>query len=242
MQNLLCARHLCLQLLILSCLNNLNAQNLGIGTNNPRAKLHIVNGTEGTMNFPFETVVVEKSDDSKLGIYNTSPNPVNLKATSLALGFTKYLDSNGNYSSYEMQYGVWDNSGFLLRFNALSRGVAGNYIPNKSYSNILCLDTKGHVGINLTQGQLVAPTIPTANLHVNGTVRFENLPPAVNSGRVLVVDANGNLKVSTNTTANRTAASPGASNIVDEIELLKQEINNLMEKILSLEQEIKNRN
>lgn len=217
---------------------NLKAQNIGFGTNNPRAKVHIVNGHEGTMNFPYETLVVEKSEDSKLGIYSTSANPVNFNASSIALGYTNYLDSNGNYPSYEMQYGVWANTGLILRFNALSRGANGNYIPNKSYTNVLCLDSKGQVGINLTQGLPVAPVKPTANLHVKGTVRFENLPPALTGGNYLVVDAGGNIKVSANSTPNRQLIPTGSLNIGHEIELLKQQINTMKEKVLMLEKEV----
>ena len=223
---------------ILPLTNHLEAQNLGIGTNKPRVKLHIVNGVEGVMGFPYETLVVEKSDDSKLGIYSTSSNPVNLKASSIALGYTNYLDINGNYPSYEMQYGVWDNAGFILRFNALSRSINGTYIPTKSYSNVLAMDAKGQVGINLTQGQAIAPISPTANLHVNGSVRFQNLPPATSGGNYLVVDASGNVKISANSTANRTVSSVGSANTAEEVELLKDEINKLLQRITMLEQKI----
>lgn len=229
-----------LSLLFLSVKDNIIAQHLGIGTKNPRAKLHLVNGLEGTMGFPYETLVVEKSDDSKLGIYSTSPNPVNLKASSIALGFTNYLDINSNYSSYEMQYGIWDNVGFILRFNALSRNESGGYVPSKSYSNVLSLDTKGHVGVNLTQGQTVAPIAPSANLHVNGTVRFQNLPAATTGGSYLVVDANGNVKVSSGTIAYRPGSTTtSSSSPAEEIELLKVEVSELMKRILQLEQQIK---
>lgn len=229
-----------LSLLFLFCISDINAQNLGIGTTNPRVKLHLVSGVnEGTMGFPYETLVVEKNEDSKLGIYSTAPNPVNYMASSIALGYTNYLDANGNYPSYEMQYGIWTNTGFILRFNALSRNANGVYIVNKSYSNILCLDTKGNVGINLTQGQAIAPISPTANLHVNGTVRFQNLSTATTGGNYLVVDASGNVKVSANSTANRQITSSVSTNVDTEIALLKQEIDILKEKILMLEETIK---
>ncbi len=224
-----------LSLILLVFNDQVKAQNLGIGTVNPRVKLHLVNGLEGTMGFPYETLVLEKSQDSKLGIYSTAPNPINLNASSIALGYTNYVDVNGNYPSYEMQFGEWTNAGFILRFNALSRAANGTYIVNKSYSNILCLDTKGNVGINLTQGLAIAPVSPTANLHVKGTVRFENLPSAITGGRYLVVDANGNVKVSASSIANRSSTTTLSTYAVDEIELLKEEIKILKEKILLLE-------
>ncbi|WP_394767237.1 hypothetical protein [Ferruginibacter sp.] len=183
----------CVTILLLSL--NLKAQNIGIGTNNPRANVHIVTGTEGIMEFPYESLVVEKSDDSKLGVYSTSSNPVNYKASSIALGYTNYKDNYGNFPSFETQYGVWNNPGFILRFNALNINTSGQYVPLNSYGNILIMDTKGHVGINLTQGQAVAPIEPTANLHVNGTVKFQNLPYASSGGNYLVVE-NGKLKIS----------------------------------------------
>lgn len=214
----------------------LTAQNIGFGTNNPRALVHILNGGEGVMNFPYETLVVEKSEDSKLGIYSTSTNPVNYKASSITLGYTNYLDENGHYPSYEMQYGIWANSGFILRFNALARNAAGNYLANSTYSNVLCLDTKGHVGINLTTGLPVAPESPTANLHVNGTVRFQNLPPAVKGGNFLLVDVKGNVSVSSNYTPGRIGTPNNSTNNSDEIILLKQEIENLKTRLSELEQ------
>jgi hypothetical protein len=212
------------------------AQNIGLGTSNPRAKVHIVDGAEGTMNFPYETLVVEKSEDAKLGIYSTSPNPVNYKASAIALGYTNYLDSNGNYPSFEMQYGQWSSSGFMLRFNSLRRSVSGNYLVNDSYSNVLCIGTRGNIGINLTNGLPIAPVVPTANLHVNGTVRFQNLPAAVNGGRFLVVDAQGNISVSANSTPNRPVAATNQAILSEEALILRSEIETLKARILQLEQ------
>lgn len=212
-----------------------NAQNIGIGTTNPRVPVHVVSGAEGNMGFPYETVVVEKSEDSKLGIYSTSPNPTNFKAASVALGFTNYTDAQGNYPGYEMQFGEWSNAGFILRFNALSRNASGNYLVNQTYSNILCLDRTGRVGINLTQGQPVAPLRPSANLHVNGSVRFQNLPQATAGGNYLLIDTNGNLVVSSDFSAIRPVSNPGVEINAEDIRVLKEEITLLKQKVASLE-------
>lgn len=214
------------------------AQNIGMGTSNPRVPLHLVSGLEGTMDFPYETLVVEKSEDSKLGIYSTSPNPTNYRASAVALGYTNYRDNIGYYPSYEMQFGEWSNAGFILRFNALSRNAAGEYMPYQTYSNILCLDRTGHVGINLTEGQPVAPLRPTANLHVKGTVRFQNLPAATSGGNYLLIDANGNLVVSSDFSSIRSNGTSQQENNTDNIRLLQEEISLLKEKVALLENKI----
>lgn len=219
------------------CTTYAQTNRFGLGTTDPKTYLHIVDGLTGNMAFPYEAAVIEKTEDSKLGIYSTSPNPVDYKTSAVALGFTNYTDANGNYSGYEMQYGIWTNPGYILRFNALSRNAAGLYVPGSSYSNILVLDREGHVGVNLTTGQTVAPRKPSANLHVNGTVRFENLPSATTGGNYLVVDQSGNVRVSSGTTANRPASTTGTAS-ASEVNSLKNEIRILNQRIVALEKKI----
>ncbi|MES2432061.1 MAG: hypothetical protein V4556_14090 [Bacteroidota bacterium] len=213
----------------------------GLGTTNPKTYLHIVDGLSGNMGFPYEAAVIEKTEDSKLGIYSTSTYPVDYKTSAVALGFSNYLDQNNQYSGFEMQYGIWSNSGYILRFNALSRNTAGNYVAATSYSNILVMDRQGRVGINLTTGQPVAPQKPSANLHVNGTVRFQNLPEASTGGNYLVVDDSGNIKISSGTIANRPVVNTETVTAAEEIVLLKEQIRILNERILALEQKTSKR-
>ncbi len=75
----------------------------------------------------------------------------------------------------------------------------------------------GNLGINTTA--------PGARLHVNGTVRFENLPSG--SGSALVIDANGNVY--------KGSTSGGPS---DSIAVLRQEIEVLKEALAVMQQQL----
>lgn len=57
---------------------------------------------------------------------------------------------------------------------------------------------------------------PTANLHVNGTVRFQGLPSG--GGNYLVVDANGNVFKSSNSISNIAASNDNKSEELTELE------------------------
>ncbi len=167
--------------------------NVGIGIKKPSAVLHVSDGIGGTMKHPYEAVVAEKLGDTKLGIYSTSIDPVNTAAgAALTLGYTNYTGANGNYPGYEMQYAIWPNVGSFLRFNSIQRNANGEVIYGTgTYQNIVVLDNSGRMGINLTHGSDVEPLQPSANLHIYGTVRFQNLPSG--NGDCLVIDANGNV-------------------------------------------------
>lgn len=89
----------------------------------------------------------------------------------------------------------------------------------------MLIDVQGRLGLGLGNGIL-----PTANLHSNGSVRFQNLPSG--SGNIVVIDANGNLFRS-NATANR--VSFDASDKI-EIESLKKDIENLKVELASIKQ------
>lgn len=198
------------------------SQNVGIGTTTPSVKFHVVNGTAGPMGHPYETAVIESINDHKFGVYCSNPNPINIAAASIALGYTGITDVNSNYLGFEMQYGQW-TAGKFLRFNALVRNAAGTVVTGgatPSYQNVLVLDNNGRVGINLTNG-VNAPVSPTANLHVNGTIRFENL--MTSPGFYLVVDANGNVFKSAAMSMNTPVSNNNSSNSI-EIEELKSEV------------------
>ncbi|MCW3467123.1 T9SS type A sorting domain-containing protein [Chitinophaga nivalis] len=104
------------------------------------------------------------------------------------------------------------------------------YYPNTTTS---CLDFSNpltlagdKVGINKTAA-------PTANFHVNGSVRFENLPSG--AGTALVIDANGNIRRSS-TPLSRESADATQQEILqlkEEINTLKQLINQLQTKVNS---------
>lgn len=205
-----------------------SAGNVGIGITTPAVTFHVINGTTGTMGHPYETAIVERNGDLKLGVYSTLTNPT-LGGSSIIMGYSNFLMADGTYPNYEIQQGQFTGAAnaFYLRFNASPRNAAGN-ITTSAYQNVMVMDNAGHVGINLLNG-LPVPQ-PTANLHVNGTVRFQGLTTA--GGNYLVVDANGNVFRSANTTPNIVVRNPNANSIYsDDIMELKNEVANLKDQV-----------
>ncbi len=80
----------------------------------------------------------------------------------------------------------------------------------------------GNFGINVSN--------PDAKLHVNGTVRFENLPSG--NGNALVIDANGNVKVAQSILYR----SAGDDQQSTEIQDLKKQLQELKEQVAILKQ------
>jgi len=92
-----------------------------------------------------------------------------------------------------------------------------NILQNGKFDEKMRITGLGNVGINTSA--------PTARFHVNGSVRFQNLP--TNSGTPLVVDANGNVFRS-----NTSGFASQSSN--QETELLKKEVDELKKEISDL--------
>jgi len=83
-------------------------------------------------------------------------------------------DANGNVSEYDVTSLAGTSDADWLK--------PDGSIPNSINDNIY---TNGMVGINVQN--------PTANLHSNGSLRFENLVNAANPNYILGTDANGNV-------------------------------------------------
>lgn len=84
------------------------------------------------------------------------------------------------------------------------------------------LDASGNFGINTFS--------PSAKLHVNGDVRFENLPSG--SGRILVIDDNGSIYRSS-TSAQRSTETAGA-----DVAALQQEVNALKQTLAEVQAQL----
>lgn len=207
------------------------SQNVGIGITNPSVKFHVVNGSSGPMGHPYETAIIESNDDHKFGIYTTSTNTQS-DGSSLVLGYSNFKTAGSFYPGYEIQNGMYpDQNSYYLRFNALQRDNAGNNTVG-TYTNVLVMDNNGRVGINLAR--VNPPPQPTANLHVNGTVRFQGL--ATGGGNYLVVDANGNVFQSSNAINNSPARDQAT---LDELNYLKNEVADLKSQVDQLMQILK---
>jgi len=85
------------------------------------------------------------------------------------------------------------------------------------------ISSEGNVGVNTIT--------PGARLHVNGTVRFENLPSG--TGNVLVIDASGNVRRGASTARTTDAAASG-----EEVAALKKEVDELKQALTAMQQQL----
>jgi hypothetical protein len=131
--------------------------------------------------------------------------------------------ANGGINFYDFFIG--QDTSFYISNHSVPPTV-GNYILRK---RMFVISTDDKVGINLPPSAK-----PTANLHSEGTVRFENLPSG--GGNVLVVDDNGNVFKSSAVESRQVI-----SNAV-EIEKLKKEIRDLKAQLEALTSVIKSLN
>ncbi|MGG9972424.1 hypothetical protein ACQ33O_11580 [Ferruginibacter sp. SUN002] len=206
--------------LVVILVNFVSGQNVGIGITTPQTRFHLVNGnTIGSMSFPYETFVAERNTDIKLGIFNSNTNiagSVNGGAA-VIFGYNNAVDNNSRYPGAELQYGSFSLSQYFLRFNFLRRSQLGVVHTPSSYQNSVIFSDNGRVGINLTNGA-ITPILPSANLDVNGTVKFQNLPSST-TGNYLVIDGSGNIY--------RSNIVLGRPAISSDIEALEKKISNL---------------
>lgn len=103
-----------------------------------------------------------------------------------------------------------------------------------SYQYILVLNDAGRAGINLSNGSGMF-VAPSANLHVNGSVRLQNLP--YGNGCPLVVDSSGNIyrtDCSGQAAALQSTSSKSISELENKINALESKIQNLLTEIESL--------
>lgn len=204
--------------------------NIGVGIINPKTFFHIVRGnTTGAIAFPYETFVVERNSDLKLGIYNSGQPATG--GASIAFGYSNYL-KDGLYPGYDIQYGIDRSNRSFLRFNGLNRTTQGLVV--NANENHLVIDSVGRIGIHLgpVNGQ---PNLPTAYLHVRDSVRFQDLPRG--TGDYLVIDNLGYVK--RNSSAFQSTSSVDSKGLENKIEILKDEIAMLKAQINDIKGQMK---
>jgi hypothetical protein len=129
-----------------------------------------------------------------------------------------HTSNNGGINFFDM--GIGQDTSFYITNHTVPPSVGNGFIRKK----MIVISTEDNVGIHLD------PTAkPTANLHSDGTVRFQNLPSG--EGNILVVDADGNVF----------KALPGASRAVPaDITALQTEITDLKAQLASLKEVVNN--
>ncbi len=122
-----------------------------------------------------------------------SPNRLALAITQGQAGVGGGIFMNGGGSI---------NSGrIFMDGNFLQIGRQNN--NDATAQDAIRIDANGQVGINLPRPAVGTLPAPTADLHVDGTVRLENL--ASGNGNILVADANGNVFLSNCTCPSQSA-------------------------------------
>jgi len=144
-----------------SIFNN-NAQNVGIGIQNPQSALHIHGGNTGL------------SSTSKL-IASPNPNPIPV-STGGTLQFTN--PTTGTSVADGLIMGTFMNTAYIKQCENSSLDLYTNNQKRFSISG------NGNVGIGTTAN-------PTAKLEVNGNLKITDIPVLTQTTDFLTVDANG---------------------------------------------------
>jgi hypothetical protein len=184
-----------------------NSGNVGIGTSSPFRPLHIVNRTG--------------SPDNNLGL--TGPG-----ASILFSSDTIFPLSNWAKIGLATAAGHFSPTSQSGDFVIQSLTSGGNilFTTTPSTTEAFRVANNGYIGIGTTS--------PTAKLHNNGTVRFENLPSG--TGNVLVIDNDGNVYVSSQTA--RIATQEVAGTESEKITALEEKIGKLEQALQSLQQQL----
>lgn len=96
------------------------AGNVGIGTTTPKAALHSLVGTTGTMAFPYESAAFENSGDNKVGVFTSGAAFGN--GAALTFGDSKATNGSGRIPGFELQYiGNTASTSTYIRLNYLER-------------------------------------------------------------------------------------------------------------------------
>jgi uncharacterized FlaG/YvyC family protein len=190
-----------------------NGGNVGIGTASPFRFLQIANtGTNADLN---------------LGL--TGPGPSILFSETHTAPLTNWakigLATGSGHFSPNSQSGD-------LVIETLTSGGGILFATGSSTTEAFRVSGNGDVGIGTTS--------PTAKLHTDGNVRFQNLPSG--TGNILVVDGDGNVYVSSQTARIATQPEVSGTEKNDEITALKNKIEKLEAALEKLQQQFSSTN
>ena len=175
-----------------------NSGSVGIGTSNPVRLLHIANNGY----YPDANLALTGSGPSILFSATHTLPPSNWAKIGLAT-------ASGHYSP------TAKSGDFIIQSITPGGNILFTTGPNTT--EVLRITSNGYVGINTTA--------PTASLHNNGSVRFQNLPSG--TGNVLVIGNDGNVYASSQTVATTTTS---------EITALQQKVEKLENTLQQLQQ------
>jgi len=181
-----------------------NASKVGVGTTNPKAKLHSYGtvgvGTTAVLGFPVNTLIeVENSNPWTIAFRRTDLGPKYDVAAFTADDGTFYFESGGGTDSYYRNIGISTNNFQVFTNDSISFRVDSN--ANSLVYNNLLVGTQTLTGtasqpLQVTGGAYVSgnlgvgTTVPSQPLHVQGNARvtdavYDSTNSPGTSGQVL---------------------------------------------------------
>ncbi|MCS3795903.1 T9SS type A sorting domain-containing protein [Niastella sp. OAS944] len=176
-----------------------NSGSVGIGTTNPVRLLHIANNGY----YPDANLALTGSGPSILFSATHTLPPSNWAKIGLAT-------ASGHYSP------TAKSGDFIIQSITPGGNILLTTGPNTTEAFRVTSD--GYIGINTIA--------PTARLHTNGSVRFENLPAG--TGNALVVGNDGNVYVSSQTAVTNASTITALQERIEKLENTLQQLQQLL--------------
>ena len=166
---------------------------VGIGNTNPKVTLHVGNGG-GSMGFPYEESIVEKTGDTKFGLY-TSTNAFTAGiGAGITLGYTNVTATSGYYPGFEFQHiGSATDLDNYARYNFIQRNSSGAVVG--ASQDIFNIYASGKVTLNpFIGGTLTTPPVPQFLLGLNTSTHALDINSALSS-RISSLGGGGTMMV-----------------------------------------------
>ena len=174
---------------------------VGVFNTNPKVRFHVGNAG-GVMDFPYEEAVVEKTGDTKFGVYTSATSPTSGGA-SYTFGYTNFTTLLGYYPGFEFQMvGNATDIDNKVRFNFLQRNLAGTVIGNAI--DLLDIYANGKIVLNPTSPSisvspqlLIGLTSSTNVLDIQSNLSSRISSLSGSGTRMVVADSTGVLSTQT---------------------------------------------
>jgi hypothetical protein len=152
--------------------DNINKR-LGIGTTAPKVRLHIGNAG-GLMGFPFEEAIVEKTGDTKFGVYTSTGGFSPAIGVGITLGYTGVTANSTYYPGFEFQHkGDAVDADNYVRYNFIQRDLSGNVVGGSQ--NLLNIYASGRITLNPVVAGTFTPPVPQFLVGLNTSIHVVDI-------------------------------------------------------------------
>ena len=153
---------------------------VGIGNTDPKVTLHVGNGG-GSMGFPYEESIVEKTGDTKFGLYTSTSYFDPAIGAGITLGYTGVTATSGYYPGFEFQHiGVSADLDNYTRYNFIQRDSSGSVTG--ASQNLLGIYASGRVTLNpFNGGTVTTPPVPQLLLGLNTSTHALDIESTLSS-------------------------------------------------------------